>query len=294
LSSTSQAKELTATIIRIVSERRPQNVKQLIILVKEELSLPEEKIIDAVLNLQSQGKIKLDNSSLQASPKQALWYWATIAIAAITVVVVFTVPEDFYPWSYLRNALGIIFVLWLPGYAAIKALFPTRLPIKTSTENLDAIERVALSLGMSLALVPIVGLLLNYTPWGIRLTPIVLSLLALTIVFATAAIIRENKAKKRNFVDQASCSSFSMIVKHVRPKKRRIASLFHNTSAGTFRRLNFHFEHATHQIHINLPMLLQKNKRQQRHRDAPIPANSRIKTLQHTCKLRSFNLNANP
>jgi len=61
---------------------------------------------------------------------------------------------------------------------------------------LDTIERVALSLGTSLALVPIDGLLLNYTPWGIRLTPTVLSLLALTIVFATAAIIRENQATR--------------------------------------------------------------------------------------------------
>lgn len=65
----------------------------------------------------------------------------------------------------------------------------------TTEKYLDTIERVALSLGMSIALVPIIGLLLNYTPWGIRLTPIVLSLLALTIVFATAAIIRENQAK---------------------------------------------------------------------------------------------------
>ena len=44
---------------------------------------------------------------------------------------------------------------------------------------------------MSLALVPITGLLLNYTPWGIRTTPITLSLLALTTAFAIAAIIRE-------------------------------------------------------------------------------------------------------
>ena len=48
---------------------------------------------------------------------------------------------------------------------------------------------------VSIALVPIVGLILNYTPWGIRLTPITLSLLALTIVFATAAILREYQAK---------------------------------------------------------------------------------------------------
>jgi uncharacterized membrane protein len=52
----------------------------------------------------------------------------------------------------------------LPGFTFIKALFPAEVPIKTSSENMDTIERVALSFGMSLALVPIVGLILNYTP----------------------------------------------------------------------------------------------------------------------------------
>lgn len=61
-----------------------------------------------------------------------------------------------------------------------------------ASENMDTIERVALSFGMSLALVPIVGLILNYTPWGIRLTPITLSLLALTVVFGPVAIFREH------------------------------------------------------------------------------------------------------
>jgi uncharacterized membrane protein len=95
----------------------------------------------------------------------------------------------------MRFALGIIFVLYLPGYTFIKALFPSKVPTKTSSENLDTIERVVLSLGMSLALTPIVGLILNYTPWGITLTPITLSLLALTVIFATAAILREHQTK---------------------------------------------------------------------------------------------------
>ena len=60
---------------------------------------------------------------------------------------------------------------------------------------METIERLALSIGMSLVLVPIVGLILNYTPWGIRLTPITLSLLALTIVFATAALFREYQTR---------------------------------------------------------------------------------------------------
>jgi len=48
---------------------------------------------------------------------------------------------------------------------------------------------------MSLALVPMIGLLLNYTPWGIRITPITISLLAVTLTFATAAIIRDHQTK---------------------------------------------------------------------------------------------------
>ncbi len=53
---------------------------------------------------------------------------------------------------------------------------------------MDTIERIALCLGMSIVLIPIVGLILNYTPWGIRLIPVTLSLLVLTVIFATVAI----------------------------------------------------------------------------------------------------------
>ncbi|KJR98053.1 MAG: hypothetical protein VR68_12105 [Peptococcaceae bacterium BRH_c4a] len=69
----------------------------------------------------------------------------------------------------LRVALGLPFVLFFPGYTLIAALFPGR-------EDLDGIERVALSFGLSIAVVPLIGLLLNYTPWGIRLYPILFSL----------------------------------------------------------------------------------------------------------------------
>jgi uncharacterized membrane protein len=86
-------------------------------------------------------------------------------------------------------------VLFLPGYAFIKMLFPQKLPIATSSEEMDNIERIALSLGMSLAIVPIIGLTLNYTPWGIRLTPIVPSLFALTLIFAAIAVAREHETR---------------------------------------------------------------------------------------------------
>ena len=195
--------DTTETIIQIIKERKPQTVEQLVTLAKEKLQISEREILETILQLQNEGKISLTKQQSQTSlnltaylkTEQALWYWITLTLSAATTAVVFTIPENFYPWVYVRYVLGTIFVLWLPGYTFIKALFPAEPPIKTSEKTLDTIERVALSLGMSLALVPIVGLLLNYTPWGIRLTPIVLSLLALTVVFATAAVIREHQAK---------------------------------------------------------------------------------------------------
>jgi uncharacterized membrane protein len=48
---------------------------------------------------------------------------------------------------------------------------------------------------MSLALVPLIGLLLNYTPWGIRLTPIAISLLSLTLILTITGLIREYQEK---------------------------------------------------------------------------------------------------
>jgi len=195
--------DTTETIIQIIKERKLQTVEQLVTLAKEKLQISEREILETILQLQNEGKISLTKQQSQTSlnltaylkTEQALWYWITLTLSAATTAVVFTIPENFYPWVYVRYVLGTIFVLWLPGYTFIKALFPAEPPIKTSEKSLDTIERVALSLGMSLALVPIVGLLLNYTPWGIRLTPIVLSLLALTVVFATAAVIREHQTK---------------------------------------------------------------------------------------------------
>ena len=184
-------------ITQIVNERNPETVEQLIELIQSKHPMPRQKILDTIIKLQNQGKITLKQPKTRpdltltkyiVSPK-AYWYWIIIALSLATTILVFTIPENAYPIVYARYILGAIFVLWLPGYALIKALFPTK--------EIDQIERVALSIGMSLALVPITGLLLNYTPWGIRLTPVTLSLLSLTVTLATAALIREQTVEEK-------------------------------------------------------------------------------------------------
>ena len=77
----------------------------------------------------------------------------------------------------LRLILGLPFLLFIPGYVLVFALFPAR---KTD-RGIDTLERFVLSFGLSIAVVPLIGLLLNYTPWGIRLEPILLSVLLFII-----------------------------------------------------------------------------------------------------------------
>jgi uncharacterized membrane protein len=49
---------------------------------------------------------------------------------------------------------------------------------------------VALSFELSIAVVPLIGLGLNYTPWGIRLVPVVISLCLFTLLMVFATQLR--------------------------------------------------------------------------------------------------------
>jgi len=94
--------------------------------------------------------------------------------------------------SPIRTVMGLPMVLFLPGYALIAALFPRK-------DDLDGIERIALSFGLSIAVVPLIGLGLNYTPWGIRLVPVLISLSVFTLVMAAVAAWRRKGLEDNAF-----------------------------------------------------------------------------------------------
>ena len=86
----------------------------------------------------------------------------------------------------VRIALGLIFVLFIPGYTLVTALFPKR-------DSLGAIERTALSFGISIAVVSLIAFIMNYTPWGIGLYPIMIPLLIFIVVTAGVAWFRRQR-----------------------------------------------------------------------------------------------------
>ena len=89
----------------------------------------------------------------------------------------------------IRIILSIPIIIFVPGHMLICALFPT----KKTDKGIDTIERIALSFGLSIAVVPLIGLGLNYTPWGIRLQPILLSLFIFIIGVGSIAVYRWTK-----------------------------------------------------------------------------------------------------
>ncbi len=92
-----------------------------------------------------------------------------------------------------RIFIGLLLVLFLPGYSLSAILFPKR-------DDLDVIERVALSFILSLAIVPSLGLILNFTTFGIRLVPVLLVLSVFTILLSLVVWVRRfNSPAKERF-----------------------------------------------------------------------------------------------
>ena len=111
------------------------------------------------------------------------WFWAVAGFQLLVGLAVYVFPQ-IAPWIYVRYISGAVYVLYVPGAVFIEALYPKR-------EELEDLERFALGVGLSLALVPLVGLVLNYTPWGIRLNPIFAGLGLLVLVFSLVGVYRK-------------------------------------------------------------------------------------------------------
>lgn len=85
--------------------------------------------------------------------------------------------------SFIRTALGLPLLLFLPGYALIAMLFPEK-------NGLEGMERLALSVAMSVSVVPLIGLALSYTPWGIKEMPLLTSFSLFTLLMLVVAYVR--------------------------------------------------------------------------------------------------------
>ncbi len=113
-------------------------------------------------------------------------YLDILLIFTLTFLCIIFILTPAISNTIFRIIFGIILVLFAPGYSLIAALFP-------KNNDINGIQRITFSFSLSIAVTPLIGLFINYTPLGIRLEPILLSLSSFTILMCIAAYIRRSK-----------------------------------------------------------------------------------------------------
>lgn len=102
------------------------------------------------------------------------------------LVVILIIIINFLPANIFRIILALPFLLFFPGYTFMAALFPRK-------SQIGGIERIVLSLGLSIVIVPLIGLALNYTAWGIRLEPVLYSISIFIFAASIVAWLRRRR-----------------------------------------------------------------------------------------------------
>ena len=104
-----------------------------------------------------------------------------VFLTILLIIIISAVPSN-----PLRIVLGLPFILFFPGYTLVAALFPKK-------TDLGNVERVALSFGLSIAIVPLLGLILNYA-WTIDLYPILISVSVFIVIASIVSWYRRQKS----------------------------------------------------------------------------------------------------
>jgi len=182
-------KEMEKKVLNVIRHTKTLTLKETVEEVAKKLHIKKHEAAKYIHNLWKKGEIEIEDPNPPKTLPNYIfstygaWFWTIIILIASTATAIYLLPQN-PPYIYIRYILGSLFILYLPGHTLIETLYPKE-------EDLEPLERLALSIGLSLALVPLVGLILNYTPWGIRLTPIFTALAILTTILSTTAITRK-------------------------------------------------------------------------------------------------------
>lgn len=119
-----------------------------------------------------------------------------ILILLTTILTIISIITPKLNESIISTILGLLLILFIAGYSSIAALFPKK-------EDLDSIERIALSFGVSIAVTSLIGFSLNYISFGIKLTPLITILSFFTLLMVLIAFIRRRivQIDERFYVD---------------------------------------------------------------------------------------------
>lgn len=97
-------------------------------------------------------------------------------------------------FSFFRITLGLAYLMFAPGYVIQAALLPRQ-------NQHSRLERLALSIGLSVAVIPILGLTLDGPPGGIFLWQSSIFLTLVIVIFGSVALYRRGRLTGEEIAD---------------------------------------------------------------------------------------------
>ena len=159
------------------------------LLVEAERSqLKPEDAARQLYMLWDEGKLRMEDprppTSLLEYMKSVhgVWFLGILALVACSFLLIYSLPP-YEMLLYTRYLVGSILILYAPGYVLVEALYFRK-------GDLDDLERLVLSIGLSLALVPLISLVLSYSPWGVRLESVFVAISSFTLLMGVVVASR--------------------------------------------------------------------------------------------------------
>ena len=132
-----------------------------------------------------------DSLPKRGATNGSTWYKIIVVLIFVSAISILVVG-DADSLAYVRYLLASVWALFLPGYAFLKALSPSR-AISRGGDQMGNATRFALSVVLSIVMVSVLSLILDLSPWGISLGSLILSLSVFTFVFSTIGLARERR-----------------------------------------------------------------------------------------------------
>lgn len=114
----------------------------------------------------------------------------TLVTGGLFVFVTGSSPDS----AHFQAAFGFLFVFFVPGYALVSVLFPGSSTTEKTNETVRGAptvgERLLLAVGLSVVIVPAVGLILSYSALGLEPTVLIYTVGLVSLALVCAAVVR--------------------------------------------------------------------------------------------------------
>jgi hypothetical protein len=129
-------------------------------------SVKAEKVIKDIYTLEKNNRLTLidpnfpkDFFNYFLSGYSVLFWIQLLFIVFFYFVTYYFVYE--YPTVFIKYISSFLFILFIPGYALLNAIYYKK-------GEVERVQKISYILVISIVITAIIGLILNYSPWGIN------------------------------------------------------------------------------------------------------------------------------